>query len=69
MKAEELRGREPEDLRRELKERQRELFDLKFQWQSEENPNTSRRRALRKDIARLRTVLREIELSNEAARG
>ncbi len=62
MKASEIRGREPEDLRRELDELQRELFKLNFQWQAEEDPDSNRRRELRRDIARYRTVLREVEL-------
>jgi len=61
MRAKELRGRDPEDLRRELEQLQRELFELRFQWQAEENPDSSRRRRLRRDIARYKTVLRELE--------
>jgi len=61
MKARELRGREPQELRRELERLRRQLFDLRFQWQAEESPNTSRRRELRRDIARYLTVLREME--------
>lgn len=60
MKAEELRGRNPEELRRELGDLQEELFNLKFRWQAEETPDTSRRRQLRRDIARYKTVLREM---------
>ncbi len=67
MRAKELRGRDPEDLRRELGQLQRELFDLKFQWQAEESPDSSRRRRLRRDIARYKTVLREMALQQEAA--
>ncbi len=62
MKASELRGRDPEDLRRELGEMQQELFDLNFNWQAEEDPDTNRRRQLRRDVARYKTVLREMEL-------
>ncbi len=65
MRAAELRGRDPQDLRRELGELQRELFELDFQWQAEENPDTSRRGRLRRDIARYKTVLREMELAAE----
>lgn len=62
MKASELRGRDPQDLRRELGEMQQELFDLNFNWQAEEDPDTNRRRELRRDVARYKTVLREMEL-------
>ncbi len=68
MRANELRGRDAGDLRRELGELQRELFDLRFQWQAEENPDHSRARRLRRDIARYKTVLREMELEQHAPR-
>ncbi len=61
MRANELRGRDAEDLRRELGALRRQLFDMNFQWQAEENPNTSRRQQLRRDVARYCTVLREVE--------
>lgn len=67
MKASELRGREPQELRQQMEEIRRELFDVKFKWQAEENPNSSRRRLLRRDIARYETVLREMELCRDAS--
>ena len=67
MNAKELRGRDREELLRELAQRKRELFDLRFQWQSEENPDSSRRRHLKRDIARYLTVLREMTLEQDAA--
>ncbi|MCD6415177.1 MAG: 50S ribosomal protein L29 [Planctomycetes bacterium] len=65
MKAVELRGMVREDLRRELKRLQQELFNINFQWQTEENPNSSEKKRLRKDIARYKTVLREMELAGQ----
>lgn len=62
MKANELRGRDREDLVRELEQLQKELFELRFQWQSEESPSSNRRRELKKDVARYKTILREMEL-------
>jgi large subunit ribosomal protein L29 len=69
MRASELRGRDAADLRRELEELQRELFQLRFQWQAEERPDSDRRRRLRRDVARYKTVLREMELEQQAAGG
>ena len=66
MKAKELRGREPQELRRQMEDLRRQLFDVKFKWQAEETPDSSRRRLLRRDIARYQTVLREMELSRNA---
>jgi len=65
MRASELRGRDPADLRREMARLQQELFDLRFRWQAEENPDSNRRRRLRRDIARYKTVLREMELRQQ----
>lgn len=65
MKAQELRGRDPDELRSELRRLQQELFNLNFQWQAEESPKTSSRSALRRDIARCKTVLREIEVQQQ----
>jgi large subunit ribosomal protein L29 len=67
MKANELRGRDAADVGRELTQLQKQSFDLRFQWQAEEKPDSSRRRRLRKDIARCKTVLREMQHQQEAA--
>jgi large subunit ribosomal protein L29 len=69
MKANELRGRQPDELRREMEGIQKELFELKFRWQAEENPDTNTPRRLRKDIARYKTVLREMELQVRQGKG
>lgn len=67
MKASELRGQSREDLLQELERMKQELFDMRFQWQADESPDTSRKKGIRKDIARVKTVLREMELSEEEA--
>ena len=64
MKANELRGRDPDDLRNELRQIRRTLFDLKLQWQAEEKPDTSQRLRLKREIARILTVLREMEAAS-----
>jgi large subunit ribosomal protein L29 len=40
----------------------RELLNLRFQWQVGELRNSAQYKQTRKDIARLKTVLRETEL-------
>ncbi|MFP4027092.1 MAG: 50S ribosomal protein L29 [Candidatus Brocadiia bacterium] len=67
MRASELRGMDREELQNELGRLQKELFDLRFQWQAEENPDTSTKKKLRRDIARIKTVLRETEMQPEGA--
>jgi large subunit ribosomal protein L29 len=63
MRASELRGQSRENLQQELQRLQQELFDLRFQWQGEESPDTSRKGKIRRDIARVKTVLREMQLA------
>ena len=63
MKANELRGREADDLRQELARLRKELFDIRFKWQAEETPDTSARRRIKRDIARVETVLRQQEIA------
>jgi large subunit ribosomal protein L29 len=63
MRAQEIRSRDEAELQRQLQELKRELFDLRFQWQSEEEADHNRRGKIRRDIARIKTVLRERELA------
>jgi large subunit ribosomal protein L29 len=67
MKAEEIREFDETELSARLKELQEEQFKLRFQasMMELENPGTMRR--VRRDIARLRTILRERELAKKAA--
>ncbi len=67
MKASELRGRDVEDLTREVENLRRELFELRLQWQAEEEPDSSRRQLIRRDIARCLTVIREKQMEQKAA--
>jgi large subunit ribosomal protein L29 len=63
MKAEEIREFDETEMRTRLKELREERFKLRFQssMMELENPGTMRR--VRKDIARLQTILRERELA------
>ena len=57
MKAEELRGKTPDELNDQLMTLRREQFNLRFQKASGQLENTARVRLVRRDIARLKTVL------------
>ncbi len=57
MKAEELRGKTPDELNDQLMTLRREQFNLRFQKASGQLENTARVRQVRRDIARLKTVL------------
>ncbi len=59
MKAEELRDLDVEGLENKAKELNQELFNLRFQLHTGHLENNSRIGAVRKDIARVLTVLRE----------
>lgn len=66
MKASELRGREAADLQEELKGFYEELFNLRFQAVTGRLSNTARSRQVKKEIARIKTILREREIEQSA---
>ena len=59
MKAEELRDKTPDQLRDELEKLKKEAFNLRFQQATGQLQNTARRRAVRRDAARVKTILNE----------
>ena len=65
MDATEYRDMTSENLRTRLQETRRELFNLRQQWFAGSLQDHNRLRAVRKDIARILTVLRERELTAE----
>lgn len=58
----ELRNLSQEELATRLREAKEELFNLRFQGATGQLENHGRLRAVRKDIARLYTIMREREL-------
>ena len=60
--ADELRSSSPEELTSKLAEAKEELFNLRFQSATGQLESHGRLRAVRKEIARIYTVLREREL-------
>jgi large subunit ribosomal protein L29 len=59
MKATELRAKDIEGLNKELKELLRAHFSLRMQHATQQLSNNSQLRKVRRDIARVRTVLHE----------
>jgi large subunit ribosomal protein L29 len=59
MKAADLRELTAEELQAKLKELEEEMFNLKFQVASQQLENTARLKDSRRDIARLKTIMRE----------
>jgi large subunit ribosomal protein L29 len=60
--AEQLRASSPEELSSKLAEAKEELFNLRFQGATGQLESHGRLRAVRKEIARIYTVMREREL-------
>lgn len=63
--ANELRNLDDAKLREQLKGYYEELFNLRFQKVTGRLTNTARPRQVKKEIARIKTVLRERELEQE----
>ncbi len=59
MKVNELRDKSVEDLQKQSQELSQELFNLRFQMHTGHLENTARISQVKKDIARVNTVLRE----------
>ncbi len=59
MKAADVRAKTDDELKTELETLGKEAFNLRFQRASGQLENTSRVRQVRRDIARIRTVLGE----------
>jgi len=65
-KVDELRNLDNDQLRARLKEYYEELFNLRFQQVMGKLTATGRPRVVRRDIARIKTILRERELGIES---
>jgi len=59
MNATELRDKTPDELRDQLGQLKKEAFNLRFQKATNQLENTARMRAVRRDTARVKTVLNE----------
>ena len=66
MKANELRKNSTDELKNKLKELKSELFNLRFQNAVNQLENPMRIRIVKKDIARIMTIIRERELQKDA---
>ena len=59
MKANELRAKDPAQLSKELEELLRAQFGLRMQKATQQLTNSSQLKIVRRDIARVRTILKE----------
>lgn len=67
MKASEIRELSIDELQVKLKDLKQELFNLRFQLAVNQLENPMRISAVKKDIARISTILRQRELSSSEA--
>ena len=66
MKASELREMTSAELETKLQSLKEELFNLRFQLAINQLDNPMRIKAVKKDIARVQTIIRQNELSEQA---
>ena len=62
MKVEEIRALKTGELEKQLEEAHKELFDLRFRLSTRQLVNHNEIRRVKKDIAKIKTVIREREL-------
>ena len=67
MKTQDVRALETNEIAHKLDESYKELFNLRFQWEAGQLVDNNRITAARRDIARLKTILREREIAALAA--
>lgn len=59
MKAQEMMNQTPEQLREQLVALKKEAFNLRFQQATGQLESTARMRAVRRDVARVKTVMNQ----------
>lgn len=59
MNAQELRDKTPDQLREELVNLKKESFNLRFQQATGQMEGTARMKTVRRDVARVKTILNE----------
>ena len=66
MKAFEIRNLSVQELNEKLSDLKSELFNLRFQLATGQLQNTAALKQCKKDIARVKTVIRQLEMSGKA---
>ena len=69
MRASEFREKTVDELNNELTSLKEELFHLRFQNAINQLENPMRIKAVKKDIARVKTILREHEIQDQRSQG
>ena len=63
MKASEIRDLNPDEIHQKVSDLKEELFNLRFQHEIGQLENPQRMKQTKRDIARLKTILREVTLN------
>ena len=64
-KAADVRDMTTDEIRDQIAQKQEELFRLRFRGATQQLENPSLIKNLRRDVARMRTILREREMANQ----
>lgn len=66
MKTSEIRELRPDEMQRKAEDLRQELFNLRFQHETGQLENPQKIKLVKKDIARLKTIMREVVLTGES---
>ena len=67
MKSSEINEMSPEEMRLKISDLKEELFNLRFQHEIGQLENPQKMKQIKRDIARLYTISREVEVKNRTA--
>jgi len=65
MKASEIREMNPDEMQRKVSDLKEELFNLRFQHEIGQLENPQRMKQMKRDIARLKTIIKEVTLKEK----
>jgi large subunit ribosomal protein L29 len=65
MKVSEIRNLDLDEMQRKASDMKAELFNLRFQHEIGQLENPQRMKAIKRDIARLKTIIHEVTLNQE----
>ena len=69
MKTADLRSKSPDELKQELLDLRKEQFNFRFQKSTGKIENTGRIRTVRRDIAKIKTLLNEVKSGHVKSNG
>ena len=68
MKASEIREMNLEEMQRKVSDLKEELFNLRFQHEIGQLENPNKMKQTRRDIAKVKTIIREVESKNKTVK-